>query len=101
MIEKFTILMDFCKKYGMKINELKTNLMVINGVDADRLEFTVDGITVKHAPSYIYLGSPFTEDANLNSVIKLHVKSRAADLNKFKIFCRKNETMPYRFKKQV
>ena len=64
MIEKFTTLMNFCKKYGMKINELKTNLMVINGVDADRLDFTVSGVTVKHAPSYIYLGSPFTEDGN-------------------------------------
>ena len=27
MIEKFTSLMDFCKKYGMQINELKTNLI--------------------------------------------------------------------------
>ena len=79
MIEKFTTLMDFCKKYGMQINELKRNLMVINGVDADRLDFTVDSITVKHASSYIYLGSPFTEDANLNSVIKLRIKSRTAD----------------------
>ena len=101
MIHKFEILMDFCKKYGMKVNELKTNFMVINGVDADRREFTVEGVTVKHTLSYIYLGSPFTEDANLSSVIKLHVKTRMADLNKFMIFCRKNETMPYKFKKQV
>ena len=101
IIEKFTVLMEFCGKYGMKINELKTNLMVINGSEIDRREFTVSGVTVKHTPSYIYLGSPFTEDANINSMIKLHVKSRMSDLNKFKIFCRKNETMPYKFKKQV
>ena len=67
----------------------------------DRKEFVVSGVTVKHASKYIYLGSPFTEDANINSVIKLHVKSRRSDLNKFKIFCRKNETMPYKFKKEV
>ena len=101
IIEKFSTLMEFCKKYGMKINELKTKLMVINGIEADRRDFRVEGVTVKHATSYIYLGSPFTEDANLKSVIELHVKSRMADLNKFKIFCSKNETMPYRFKKQV
>ena len=75
--------------------------MVINGLDSDRHEFTVDGVTVKHTFSYIYLGSPFTEDANLNTVIKLHVKSKMSDLNKFMIFCRKNKTMPYKFKKQV
>ena len=101
IIEKFSVLMDFCEKYGMKVNEVKTNLMVINGSDVDRREFVVKGVTVKHAPSYIYLGSPFTEDANINSMIKLHVKSRMADLNKFKIFCCKNETMPYKFKTQV
>ena len=101
IIEKFKILMDFCEKYGMQINELKTNLMVINGSDVDRKEFVVGGVTVKHASKYVYLGSPFTEDANINSMIKLHVKSRRSDLNKFKIFCRKNETMPYKFKKEV
>ena len=101
IIEKFSVLMDFCEKYGMKVNEVKTNLMVINGSDIDRRDFVVQGVTVKHATSYIYLGSPFTEDANINSMIKLHVKSRMADLNKFKIFCHKNETMPYKFKTQV
>ena len=101
IIEKFTVLMEFCVKYGMKVNELKTNLMVINGSETDRREFVVHGVTVKHTLSYIYLGSPFTEDANINSMIKLHVKSRMSDINKFKIFCRKNDTMPYKFKKQV
>ena len=75
--------------------------MVINGVDADPRDFIVDGVTVKHATSYFYLGSPFTEDASLKSVIELHVKSRIADINKFQIFCSKNETMPFPFKKQV
>ena len=101
IIEKFTVLMEFCVKYGMMVNELKTNLMVINGAEIDRREFTVSGVTVKHTSSYIYLGSPFTEDANINRMIKLHVKSRMSDVNKFKIFCRKNESMPYKFKKQV
>ena len=101
MIEKFTVLMNFCRDYGMFINELKTQMMVLNGTKEDRHEFTVCSITVKHTTSYIYLGSPFTENGKMKDVIKLHVKSRGKDLNKFRIFCRKNETMPYVFKKKV
>ena len=101
IIEKFTVLMSFCKKYGMFINEIKTQMMVVNGKKDDRLNFTVDGITVKHTTSYVYLGSPFVERGKMREVIKLHVKSRAKDLNKFRIFCKKNETMPYLFKKKV
>ena len=101
MIEKFTVLMQFCKKYGMVINELKTQMMVVNGKKEDRIEFTVEGITVKHTTSYVYLGSPFMENGKMKDVIEKHVKSRTKDLNKFRIFCRKNETMPYPFKKKV
>ena len=101
MIEKFTVLMDFCRKYGMFINEVKTQMMVINGTKEDRHPFTVYNITVKHTTSYVYLGSPFTENGKIKDVIKLHVKSRTKDLNKLRIFCKKNETMPYLFKKKV
>ena len=101
MIEKFTVLMNFCRDYGMVINELKTQMMVVNGTKEDRKEFTVYNITVKHTTSYVYLGSPFTENGKMKDVIKLHVKSRGKDLNKFRIFCKKNETMPYGFKKKV
>ena len=50
---------------------------------------------MKHTTSYIYLGSPFTEHGKVKDVIKLHVKARLKDQNKFKIFCKKNETMPF------
>ena len=101
MIEKFTILMDFCIKYGMVVNDIKTNLMVINGVKKDRESFVVYNVTVKHTTSYVYLGSPFTENGNMNCVLKLHVKTRMKDLNKFKIFCVKNDTMPFVYKKKI
>ena len=61
----------------------------------------MSGIVVKHTKLYIYLGSPFTENGNINTVINLHMKSRTKDLNKFKIFCKKNETMPYILEKKV
>ena len=68
-IEKFTILMNFCGRYGMVINEIKTKMMVINGTNVNRYDFTVSGIVVKHTKSYIYLGSPFTENGNINTYI--------------------------------
>ena len=74
--EKFEVLMKFCEKYGMVVNELKTQMMVIYGVAADRYDFAVRGVVVKHTTSYIYLGSPFTENGKVKGVIKLHVKSR-------------------------
>ena len=101
IIEKFTVLMKFCKKYGMVINELKTQMMVINGTKADRFDFTVGDVTVKHTTSYIYLGSPFTENGKMGDVIQLHIKTRTKDLNKFRVFCKKNETMPFIYKKNV
>ena len=101
IIEKFTVLMKFCEKYGMVVNEVKTQMMVINRTAADRYDFTVSGVAVKNTTSYIYLGSPFTENGKISDVIKLHAKSRSKDLNKFKIFCKKNETMPFQFKKKV
>ena len=101
IIEKFEILAKFCADYGMVVNQKKTKLMVINGEANDRKEFKVDDVIVKHALSYIYLGSPFTEDGRMDSVLDLHVESRISDLNKFKIFCAVNWTMPYVFKKKV
>ena len=101
IIKKFEILMEFCENYGMRVNELKTKLMVINGEEKDRAEFTCKNITVKHTTKYIYLGSPFTENGSIRSVIDSHIKTRTADLNKFRIFCKMNSTMPYMYKKKV
>ena len=57
IIEKFSILMDFCEKYGMAVNEIKTNILVINGTKTDREDFVCKTVTVRHAESYTYLGS--------------------------------------------
>ena len=44
-IEKFRRCQDFCKEYGMSINQLKTKFMVINKVEEDK----------KKIVPYIYL----------------------------------------------
>ena len=101
IIKKFEVLMKFCEQYGMEVNEIKTKLMVVNGNQKDREEFLCMGLTVKHAKSYIYLGSPFTEDGKIKTVIAMHLRTRTPDLNKFKIFSKVNITMPYQYKKKV
>ena len=50
-------------------------MMVVYGTKEDRQEFKVYDITVKHTSSYIYLGSPFTENGKIKDVIKLHTKT--------------------------
>ena len=101
IIKKLVILTEFCEKYGMVVNELKTKLSVINGSKEDMETIIVKNVKVKHATSYIYLGSPVTEDGKISSNIEIHLKCRIADLNKFKLFCKKNETMPFKFKMEV
>ena len=71
IIKKFEVLMKFCEQYRMEVNEIKTKLMVVNGNQKDREEFICMGLTVKHAESYIYLGSPFTEDGKIQNVIAI------------------------------
>lgn len=53
IIKKFNILAEFCKKYGMVINEIRTKLMVINGTDEDNREIVIDEIVVKKSITYI------------------------------------------------
>ena len=48
--------MQFCEQYGMVVNEVKTKLMVINGLKKDREQFIMNTVTVKHTTKYI--GSP-------------------------------------------
>ena len=101
IIEKFGTLMRFCKDYGMIVNRVKTKLMVINGCKEDHGKITIENITVEHTTSYIYLGSPFTKDGIIKNVLELHAKTRTSNLNKFKMFCKKNETMPFKYKRKV
>ena len=101
IIKKFKILKDFCDQTGMVINESKTKFMVINGSKCDKNSITIDGVNVTHTDTYVYLGSPFTEDGKISHVLNLHIESRTKQLNKFKLFCAKNSMMPFYIKKKV
>ena len=86
----------------MVINEGKTKLMVINGNKNDRMEMiTSNGIVIKHTDTYVYLGSPISESGSMKKDLDLQAAQNFKHLNKFKLFCVKNDEMPYGYKKNV
>ncbi len=65
--KKFQILLDYCSEFGMRVNEQKTKLMVINGSVTDRTSLTVGTMTLGYTDRYVYLGGHFTDDGQINS----------------------------------
>ena len=57
--------------------------------------------SVGYSDHYVYLGAHFTDDARITSVMKLHADSCAKHVNKFGMFVRKNNNMPYSLKLKV
>ena len=99
--KKFKIVLEFCKEYGMKINLKKTKFMVINGDLHDKSDIISEALTVQHVFSYIYLGSPITEDGDYASCLRIHTKEKFKHVLRFNSFINKNTNMPYMIKKQV
>jgi len=98
---KLKILEEYCREYGMIINEDKTKFMVIHGEESDRLPFTIGDIIMQHCSKYIYLGATFTSDGSTLSSLREHAKDKQKHLNKLIIFLYKNQDMPFFVKKQV
>ena len=97
--KKVQLLNQFCIRYGMHVNVGKTKLMVINGNIEDRQPIDINNLMINHCDSYIYLGSPFTSDGSLTTVIKLHIREKMVHFNKFISFLNKNNELPYVIKK--
>ena len=64
LIEKFQKCQDYCKEFGMSINQKKTQFMVINNSKKDNEPIVSRGITVKYCNTYIYLGAPITDNGS-------------------------------------
>lgn len=101
IIKKVKLLIKFCEKYGMVINESKTNLMVINGNFTDKENIHLHRLVIKHCDIYTYLGSPFTSDGCISSAIKIHAQEKMAHFHKFIAFIEKNNDLPFIIKKRV
>ena len=98
---KFYILAKESKDHNMLVNEKKTKFFVINGNSEDKLPITWEDVTIKNINSYLYLGSWFTEDGSMKSVLSLHEQKVVENFNKFSIFCAVNTNMPFSFKYRV
>ena len=59
---KVAILQEFCSHSGMVINEDKTNIMTINGTNADRISLKVGTSIIQDCKRYTYSGVIFTQD---------------------------------------
>ena len=75
--------------------------MVINGNAAERTPITIGGITITNCHTYVYLGSPFTQDGKVTSAIKAHCDAKASHIIKFAAFVKKNQDFPFWIKKKV
>ena len=100
-IKKVKILMDYCQKSGMRINQDKTKFMVINGNSGSRAPIVIDNEKVDNCESYVYLGQVFTQDAKIESVLAIHCKDKYKHVLKFFAFVAKNGNFPVWVKKKV
>ena len=101
LIQKLRFLDIYCESHGMLVNMDKTKLMVINGDEEDRQPIPFQNILITHCFKYVYLGSIFTSDGNLSSMLLEHVKAKRKHLNKFIIFVKSNPDMPFIVKRKV
>ena len=100
-IKKVKILMDYCQKSGMRINQDKTKFMVINGNSGSRAPIVIDNEQVDNCGSYVYLGAVFTQDAKIESVLAIYCKDKYKHVLKFFAFVAKNGNFPLWVKKKV
>ena len=100
-IKKMKVVLEYCRDYGMEINEKKTKFMVINHTREDKAPLLIRNKKIEYCDKYMYLGSWFTDDGEIKSILKLHEPSLTNALNKFSIFCSVNTEMPYSYKSLV
>ena len=100
-IRKFEVLLEFCREYGMKINASKTKFLVICGEKSEYEPIRVDDVTIYSCDVYMYLGSPFTIQATMKSIIHAHAKERRRSVVKFISFISRNPKLPFHLKKKV
>ena len=92
---------DFCDTYGMRINNSKTELMVINGDEVDKAPIRIGNVVVKSCVKYVYLGCVFVESGKFLSVMEEHVSDKNKHFYKFINFVRNNREAPFSVKKKV
>ena len=100
-IKKLETLHEFCELSGMRMNQKKTKLMVINGDHRDRAPLSIDTECIGYSAHYVYLGAHILDDGRMTSVMKKQVQSASKHVIKFNSFVQKNSNMPFSFKARV
>ena len=101
MKNKIKIMYDFCNSHGMSVNSSKTKFMVINGSSQDKDCIIYNDNSISYCKQYIYLGSPFTDDGNPSTAIKIHANNKMCHALKFISFVNKNNDVQFTVKKKI
>ena len=101
MIRKLSLLNQFCREYGMKINTKKTKFFAVNVSYAEHEPLNVDGTIVQWCDRYTYLGSVFTSDGSISSSIVAHAQTKMCHILKFVSFVKKNVDTPFYIKRRL
>ena len=100
-LQKLEILLNYCNRSGMVLNNSKTKFMVICGKNEDKKRLIVNNVVIENCAHYTYLGSMFTQDGSVFSSIKKHVQLKQTCIIKFISFISKNIEFPFWVKKKV
>ena len=100
-IKKLNVVIDYCRNYGMVLNENKTNFFVVNHGDIDKTPLNVQGRVIHYCHKYKYLGAWFTDTGTTIDAMRLHEVGSQSIVNKFSIFCESNTDMPFMYKRKV
>ena len=80
-LQKLSVVMDYCYKYGMEINLKKSKYFVINAEERDKIPLVMPSLTIYYSSHYLCLGAWFTDSASPKDTIKLHETKNQATVN--------------------
>ena len=69
-------LIELCRKRGLKLNAVKSNVMVMNGEKELECEAHVDGVRLEHVSEFKYLGCVLDEAGTDGAECSRKVASR-------------------------
>jgi hypothetical protein len=98
MTDKLELLHSCAERIGMEIHPDKSQFIVINS--ADVAPFFLNGLAIRHTPSYTYLGTPISNKSMREQIIE-HVTSKQKHVRKYLSFLNRNSDAPFCVKRKV
>ena len=98
LTKKLEALLTSAAEIGMTVNSSKSKYLHVN--ERDTAPFQIGDVVIEYSPQYTYLGTPISA-TNIRKQVQEHIQSKAAHVNKFSAFLRKNSDAPFAIKMQV